>query len=136
MRISDWSSDVCSSDLTDAQRHLGIDARVPLRMHAHGLASASSTASRIALIPQNSRIAASGQQMAVAVARPRPMLLPPLVVPPKTSSDKPATRIGPTAAPTRPTLALKNAMPVPRKLPGVTRFNRSEEHTPELQSLM
>src|SRR3546814_5959455 len=44
---------------TDAQRHLGIDARVPLRMHAHGLASASSTASRIALIPQNSRIAAS-----------------------------------------------------------------------------
>src|SRR3546814_4958979 len=92
---------------TDAQRHLGIDARVPLRMHAHGLASASSTASRIALIPQNSRIAASGQQMAVAVARQRPMLLPPLDVPPKTSSDKAATRIGPTAAPTRPAVALK-----------------------------
>src|SRR3546814_1126144 len=66
--------------------------------------------------------------MAVAVARPRPMLLPPLVVPPKTSSDKAATRIGPTAAPTRPAVALKNAMPVPRKLPGVTRFNAALAH--------
>src|SRR3546814_14678617 len=66
--------------------------------------------------------------MAVAVARPSPMLLPPLVVPPKPSSDKAATRIGPTAAPTRPAVALKNAMPVPRKLPGGTRFNAALAH--------
>src|SRR3546814_9001163 len=66
--------------------------------------------------------------MAVAVARPRPMLLPPLVEPPTTLSDKAARRIGPTAAPTRPAVALKNAMPVPRKLPGVTKFNAALAH--------
>src|SRR3546814_11476260 len=44
------------------------------------------------------------------------------------SSDLAATRIGPTAAPTRPAVALKNAMPVPRKLPGATRFNAALAH--------
>src|SRR3546814_7419159 len=33
MRISDWSSDVCSSDLADQRERLGVAAAVPLQDH-------------------------------------------------------------------------------------------------------
>src|SRR3546814_3935130 len=33
MRISDWSSDVCSSDLDEAHQHLGFHARLDDALH-------------------------------------------------------------------------------------------------------
>src|SRR3546814_4523095 len=51
MRISDWSSDVCSSDLAGRSRLLGLDRRRHQRAHARDLTADVANLGRIVELP-------------------------------------------------------------------------------------
>src|SRR3546814_9548367 len=122
MRISDWSSDVCSSDLTRRVRHL-----LPRRpLHAAGVLGGVRL--RAALVGPHPAVAAAG-----ADRRPRP----------------PAPDEGPAGCPAVPPPRQRQwhgglqrprpPMSAPEPTAGGRRRFRpttSEEHTSELQSLM
>src|SRR3546814_6091222 len=126
MRISDWSSDVCSSDLT-------LEIAV-----AHGeVGGASVVLTATVTVAAAPRFAVTLKQVLMDLDTARPVAWPPewrarLALPSTPSSNRPAGHAPaamPTASPRRavsslPAASLDGARP------------RSEEHTYELQSLM
>src|SRR3546814_4600336 len=125
MRISDWSSDVCSSDLT----HIRARVATPLRVRQGGFGSGphlcqsarsaiAEIIARISSHPHDARHARPVRVRAAPVARP--------------------TTAARTGAPAhRPEPASDRASPRCRRgRHPPPRHRRSEEHTSELQSLM
>src|SRR3546814_4248795 len=122
MRNSDWSSDVCSSDLGEAMHALGVPTTRSLAVVATGEKIARETMLPGAVL---CRVAASHLRVGTfqyASAQPDPTLL-------RRLADHAIARRHPQAADAaNPHLALLEAVAELQA--------RSEEHTSELQSLM
>src|SRR3546814_2950408 len=107
MRISDWSSDVCSSDLALGRQVRLLDDPNDLQLLGCGLPHSSSALSAIMLFLSNrfSSVRLATHSLRARASRRRSC--------------------------TSPVVAARAVSPAKRRLPA-----RSEEHTSELQSLM
>src|SRR3546814_9819004 len=131
MRISDWSSDVCSSDLSGRARRLSVTAFVQWALGPNGTRPAPFVATSLdgdtgALLATNAWRAEFGERVAFIDLRGR-----------QTSHDGDRLgflgRHGDLSAPA----ALSDGKPLAgRTGEGLDPYGRSAEHTSELQSLM
>src|SRR3546814_2310894 len=142
MRISDWSSDVCSSDLINTSSTALADAAIKAWNAANGLAQTSPI---VTTPPTGTQTNTASNILAPAVTSPVPLTNAGFSL---TPLDESATLVGSnpvgsnaapnpfgTAVPTN-SLAL-NAQPPGSVMSAVPEpATRSEEHTSELQSLM
>src|SRR3546814_7115190 len=116
MRISDWSSDVCSSDLGEAEGHLiGGDAADVLHRGAGDLGAGGGA--RHLLVQHVGHAGADDVEQAAGAAGADPL--------PRLGGDTRAW----LELQTDPAAQVTDIRPVPGEV-------RSEEHTSELQSLM